>query len=33
MEMTDKSTLSEDWLQIFEEPAAEGDIQMEHSSD
>jgi hypothetical protein len=33
MKMTDNSTFSEDWLQNFEEPAAEGDNQMERSSD
>jgi hypothetical protein len=32
MKITDKCTFS-DWLQNFEEPAAEGDIQMEYPSD
>ena len=30
--LIDKRTFSEGWLQNFKEPAAEGDIQMEYSS-
>jgi hypothetical protein len=33
MKISDKCTFSEDWLQNFKEPAAEGDIQMECHSD
>jgi hypothetical protein len=33
MKISDKFTFSEDWLQNFKEPAAEGDIQMECRSD
>jgi hypothetical protein len=33
MKVTDKGTLCEAWLWNFKEPAPEGDIQMEYSSD
>jgi hypothetical protein len=33
IKITDNCTFSEGWLQNFKEPAAEGDIQMEYSSD
>jgi hypothetical protein len=32
MKLTDKHTFFEGWLWNFEESAAEGDIQMEYSS-
>jgi len=31
MKLTDKHTFSKVWLRNFNEPAAEGDIQMEYS--
>jgi hypothetical protein len=33
IKITDKCTFSEGWLRSFKEPAAEGDIQMQYSSD
>ena len=33
MKITDKCTLSEGWQQNFKEPRADGNIQMEYSSD
>jgi hypothetical protein len=33
MKITDMCTFSEGWVQNFKEPAAEGDVKMEYSSD